>query len=126
MKLKLYLLKMKDKRAELWHQMIMHIIIVGLIFLVFLMFTAGRVDSRDVKQQVLEKQLALLIDSAPLGTILELRKISRNGLIQSIFLEKGKIFVYVSGLEVSKGYPYYSEGSVFVREDGEKFYVEVK
>ena len=116
---------MRTKRASLIHQMIMHLILVGVIFAMFFMFTAGRVNSKDIKQQVLEKQLALLIDSSNSGTVLSVNKINLNGFINDMKIEKGRVFVYVDDFKVSKGYPYFSKYDVYVTKDENKFYIHV-
>ncbi len=116
---------MKNKRASLLHQMIIHIILIGLIFAIFLMATAERANSRGVKQQVLEKQIALLVDSAEAGMDFEIRKMNVNGLVEDVEVRDGKVFVKVMGLASVEGYPYFSKYSVSVRDDGDKFVVSV-
>lgn len=117
---------MKNKRASVLHQAIIHIILIGLIFAIFLMATAERANGRGVKQQVLEKQIVLLVDSAEAGMDFEIRKSNVNGLVEDVEVRDGKIFVKVNGLGSSKGYPYFSKYSVDVRDDGDKFVVSVR
>lgn len=117
---------MKNKRASVLHQWIIHIILIGLIFAIFLMATAERANGRGVKQQVLEKQTALLIDSAEAGMSFEIKKMNINGLVDNIEVRDGKIFIKVDGLGSSKGYPYFSKHSVSVADDGDKFVVSVR
>jgi len=117
---------MKNKRASIMQQIIIQIILIGLIFAIFLMATAERANARDVKQQVLEKQIALLIDSAEAGMNFEIRKMNVNGLVESVEVRDGKVFVRVEGLSSIKGYPYFSKYSVRVRDDGDKFVVSVR
>ncbi|MFH1521759.1 MAG: hypothetical protein ABIF18_02260 [archaeon] len=117
---------MKNKRASVLHQAILHIILIGLIFAIFLMATAERANGRGVKQQVLEKQIALLIDSAEAGMDFEVRKMNINGLVDSVEVRDGKIFVRVDGLGSSRGYPYFSKYSVDVVDGEDKFVVSVR
>ena len=117
---------MKMKKASLLHQWIIHIILIGLIFTVFLMATAERANGRGVKQQVLEKQIALLIDSATAGMEFEIRKTNVNGLVEDVRVKDGKVFVKVAGLASVKGYPYFSKYSIDVRNNGDKFAVIVR
>ena len=117
---------MKNKKASLLHQTIIHIILIGLIFAIFLMATAEKANGRGVKQQVLEKQIALLIDSAETGMDFEIRKTNVNGLVEDIRIENGKVFVKVAGLASVEGYPYFSKYSVNVKDDAGKFAVSVR
>ena len=117
---------MKNKRASVLHQWIIHIILIGLIFAIFLMATAERANGRGVKQQVLEKQIALLVDSAEAGMELGIRKMNINGLVEDVRVEDGKVFVKVMGLDSVKGYPYFSKYSVDIRDEGDKFVVSIR
>lgn len=118
--------KMKNKQASLLYQAIIHIILIGLIFAIFLMATAERANGRGVKQQVLEKQIALLIDSAETGMDFEIRKMNINGLVENVRIKDGKVFVKVIGLPSVRGYPYFSKYSVSVRNEEDKFVVSVR
>jgi len=120
---------MKNKKGtNLLYEVVIHVILIGLLFGLFFFAATGKVDSKLVKQQVLEKQLALLIDSANTGTVFEVFKNNRNGIIDNIELKQGRIFVYVEGLTISKGYPYFSEYDVSIDEveNGNKFYIRVE
>ena len=114
------------KKGEVLNQVIIHIVLVGLIFAIFIMATAGRINGRDVKQQVLEKELALLIDSAEAGMEFGIQKVMINGVINNIEIKEGKVFVVVEGLGSYKGYPYFSKYSVSVRSEGNKFIISVR
>ena len=92
----------------------------------FLFATAGKINARGVKQQVLEKQMALLIDSAVPGMSFEIAKNNVNGIVQKVEVKEGKIFIMVGGLGSFKGYPYFSRYSVSVREEESKFVVSVR
>jgi len=118
---------MRTKKAAIIHEVIMHLILIGIIFGLFFMFTAGRVNSKDIKQQVLEKQLVLLIDSSDSGTVLSINKINLNGFINDVRIDagSGRIFVYVDDFKISRGYPYFSKYDVYVTKDENKFYIHV-
>jgi len=119
---------MNGKRGELLNQVLIQIILIGIVFAIFFFAIAERVNARGVKQQVLEKEIALLIDSAEPGMSFEVSRKSLNGIIQDIEVREGKIFVTVDGLKSVEGYPYFSLYSVFVAEDDlqGKFRIEVK
>ncbi|MBT3578082.1 hypothetical protein HN499_04720 [archaeon] len=104
----------KDKRAELVQQLIIHLVLIGLIFGMFFLATVGRTNSRIVKQQVLEKQIALLIDAAEPGISIDVPTVNRNGVIGNVVLSGGKVFVTVNGLSSTNGYPYFSKYDVDV------------
>ncbi len=114
------------KKGSMLNQVVVHLILVGLIFAVFLFAIAGKVNGRDVKQQVLEKQLALLIDSAESGMSFEIRKKNINGLIDDVEVRDGRVFVGVDGFGSIDGYPYFSKYDVSVSDEGDKFAIEVR
>jgi hypothetical protein len=114
------------KRGRLLNQIVVHIILVGIIFAVFFMATAGKVNARGVKQQVLEKQMALLIDSADRGMSFEIEKENLNGRVSKIEIKNGRIYVSVAELNSVKGYPYFSPYVVSIEELPDKFVVRVK
>ena len=116
----------KNKSGSILNQVIIHILLVGLIFAVFFMATAGKVNSRGVKQQVVEREVALLIDAAVPGMSFEVRKGNIGGSVSKIELKDGKIFAVVDGLSSFEGYPYFSRFSVSVVEEGDKFVVKIK
>lgn len=107
---------MINKRGGLLHQTIVHLVLVGLILALFLLATAGKINARGVRQQVLEKQMALLIDAAVPGMSFEIEKNNINGLVQKVEIKEGKVFIMVEGLGSFRGYPYFSRYSVSVKE----------
>jgi len=114
-----------DKRGELLNQVIIHIILIVFIFGAFLMGNAEKINARGVRQQVLEKEMALLIDSAVPGMSFEIFKLNAYGLVEGVRLKGGRIFVKVDGLDSLKGYPYFSRYSVSVSEKPDKFVVKI-
>lgn len=116
----------EDKRGDLMHQVIIHVVFLGFIFAIFFMATAEKVNARGVKQQVLEKQTALLIDSAVSGMSFEIKKNNLKGVVNSVEIKSGKVFVGVNGIISVKGYPYFSKYQVSVEESIDKFIVRVK
>ena len=117
---------MKSKRANILNQVVIHIILVGIIFAIFFMGVAGQVNGRDVKQQVLEKQLALLIDSAEPEMNFDILKMNVNGLVSRIDIRDGRVFVFVDGFPSFDGYPYFSKHGVSVEELEDRFRVSVR
>ncbi len=120
------------KKASLLQETIIHLVLIVLIFGLFFFATAGRVGTKDVKQQVLEKQIALLIDSAEEGMSFTVYKVNSQGFISDLKIEEGKVFVFVSDQKVSKGYPYFSKYFVSVefvdarRDVDDKYIISVK
>ena len=103
----------------------MHLILIALIFAMFFLAAMYRVNSRGVKQQVLEKQLALLIDAAEPETKITVQKLYLNGRINRLELREGRIFVYVDGQGFSKGYPYFSKHNVWLDYDENSYHIKV-
>jgi len=113
------------KRGEILHKVLIHIILVGILFALFVGVMGAKIGNRGIKQQVLEKQTALLIDAASEGSSFEIRKKNLSGFVDDVRVEDGRIFVGVDGLRSVKGYPYFSRYSVDVEEDETKFVVKV-
>jgi hypothetical protein len=114
------------KNGSILNQVVIHVILVGLIFAIFFMAVADRVNARGVKQQVLEKEIALLIDSAEAGMSFGVRKINIDGFVSGVNIENGRVFVIVDGLNSLRGYPYFSKYSVDIVEEESKFVVRVR
>jgi hypothetical protein len=114
-----------NRKGEILNQVIIQIILIAIIFAVFLMATADKVNARGVRQQVLEKQMALLIDSASSGMSFSVWKVNANGLIEDIRVFGGRIYVKVEGLESLEGYPFFSRYEVEVLESEDKFTLRV-
>lgn len=114
-----------EKKGEVLNQVVVHIILVGLIFAIFIYATAGRINGRGVKQQVLEKEIALLIDAAEPGMEFGVQKTMINGRINNIEVKEGKVFVSVENLGSFKGYPHFSKHPISVRSEGNKFIIRV-
>ena len=114
------------KKGSILNEMIMQLILMAVITLVFFMAVSGQATARGVKQQVLEKELALLLDSARPGSSFEISKRNFGGVINEIKYRNGRIFVTVNGLVSVKGYPVHSRFEINVREEGGRFVLEVK
>ena len=115
-----------EKRAEMLNQVIIHIILIGIILTLFLFATADKINSRGVRQQVIEKEIALLIDSGVPGMSFSLDKKNLDGTIQDIRIEKGRVFAVVAGLPSVNGYPYFSKYLVNLDKQSDKFVVSIQ
>ena len=116
---------MINKRGGLSNQVIIHLILIGIILALFLFATAGKINARGVKQQVLEKEVALLIDVAVPGMSFEIEKSNFNGAVSGVEVKDGMVFIGVDGLNAFEGYPYFSKYNVVVVEEEGKFVVRV-
>jgi len=119
-------LLLKRKKANMLYQIILQLIIVGLIAALFFASALNKVNSRGVKQQVIEKQMALLIDSAPQNTIFTIKKQHVNGYINNMEIRDSRIFAYVDDQKISKGYAYFSRYSVELKADEQNYYIFIK
>jgi len=113
------------KRGAILKMVIIHILLVGFVFAVFLFATADKINARGVRQQVLEKQVALLIDSAVPGMEFAISKVNLNGVVHKVEIKGGAVLISVEGLSSIKGYPYFTPYDVGVREEEDKFVVMV-
>ncbi len=114
-----------NKRGGLLNKIIVEIILVVLVFGAFLMVTADKVNARGVRQQVVEGELALLIESAVPGMSFSVWKVDINGVINDIRIKNSRIFVSLEGLNSLNGRPFFSKYSVSVSEEDNKFVVSV-
>lgn len=117
---------MRNKHGALLNQVIIHLVLIGIIFALFLFATAGKINARGVRQQVLEKEIALLIDAAVPGMSFEIQKSNVAGSVHGMEIKEGKVLVAVAGLASFRGYPYFSRYSVSVKEEDNKFVVSVR
>lgn len=113
------------KGAGLLQKITVQIILVGLIFAIFITAISGRISGRDVKQQILEKQLALLIDASGPGFSFEMMQKNVHGIIDDVRIEEGRIYVDVDGFRSSGGYPYFSKYHVNAKRSDDGFIVSV-
>lgn len=114
------------KRAELFNSVMIQIILIGIILALFLTSISGKMESRGVKQQVLENEVALLIDAGVPGMDFEVRKINVNGKVSNVEVRNSRIYINIEGLNSINGYPYFSKYDVEVYEFDDKFVVSVK
>lgn len=115
----------KRGQGDVLNPAIIQIILIAAILGMFLMATAGKINGRGVKQQILEKEVALLIDSATPGMGFEILKVNAEGLVGNVRVENGRIFISVDGLASFKGQPYFSKYKVSVLKEPDKFVVRI-
>lgn len=114
----------KDKKGVM-NSILIQILLVALVFVFLLIAVSERVNSRDVRQQVIEKQLVLLIDSADEGMSFGIRKVNVGGLVDDVQVKDSRIFVKINGFGGGDGYPFFSRHEVWVEEEIDKFVVWV-
>jgi len=115
-----------NKKANIVYQVVLQLILIGLIFGLFYLGTMAKANSRVVKQQILERDIALLVDSASPGMNFYVNKLNINGYITKISIKNSSVFVYPDGYSLSKGYPFFTSNSVFISEDRDKFIISVR
>jgi len=116
---------MAGKRGASVESFALQGIMIVLVFVGLLFAVNERVSARDVRIQVLEKQLALLIDSAEGGFNFSVAKVNVNGLVDNVYVEDGNVYVKVDGLP-GGGYPYFSRYDVSVVEEDSRFVVVIE
>ncbi len=117
---------MKNKRAQILQQTLIHIIIIGLVASIFMFSIFQRIDSRGVRQQLIEKQVALLIDSSISGVVIYIDKINPAGYISSVKINGNKIFIVVDDLVSINGYSFFSLYEVSIKEEDDFFKITIK
>jgi hypothetical protein len=119
------------KGMSMMYQMILHLILVVIIFLLFFAAATAKVNGRAVKQQVLEKQIALMIEAGQPGSVFSINKINKYGKVEKIDIkpykkEGPRVFVQVNGLVSVSGYPFFSSNEYEIKEDDLKFHIYIK
>lgn len=119
---------MKNKKATNSQEVIIHLILIILITTLFVLHLSSKIDSRYIKQQVLEKQTALLINSAIPGMNLTIEKANVNGYINEIKIEKNKVYIRLDGIPSNNGYQFISQYNVILTEDETKtkYIIQIK
>ena len=108
---------MKDKKANILQTTLIHIVLIGLIAIIFISSTGQRIDSRYTQQQVVEKQLALFIDSAIPGMEFTILKVKGEIIITNIEILDNKIYATVNGLPSTTGHPIFSQHQINVQNN---------
>lgn len=116
---------MTNKRGSILGKVLTNIILIGLVYAIFFIAVAGRVNGRDVKQQILEKQTALLIDSASPGMSFFIISANINGFVSDVHINNNRIFITVDGFVSQSGYPYFSRYSINIKKLKDGFLVSI-
>ena len=121
-------MRFKNKKAsfDIIKETILHIFLIGLIFAIFLLGISLQTSSYNTKQQVLEKQTALMIDSGFPGNEIIIQKKNRNGYISDLKLEDNKIFIFLENQKQLKGHAYFSEYVVKLEEQPEYYIIKIE
>ena len=104
---------------------IIGIIIMSLVSCIFIYAIAKRTDDRGVKQELVEKQTALLIDSAPKNTYILVPKINNGMAVTSFEMEDNKIFIGIDDLNSVEGYSFFSKYTVSYNEEENYYRVKI-
>jgi len=102
---------MKNKKAMSFvFKAIIHLALIGLIIGLFVFSANMRINSKTVNQQILEKQIAILIEASTPGTTLIIPEITtyKEVQIERIDIKEGKVFVSLVGYPSITGYPYFT------------------
>ena len=107
---------MKNKKAGVLQSTLIHIVLIGLIAAIFLISNGQRIDSRYTKQQIVEKQLALFIDSAIPGMEFTIMKTSGKSHINKLEIIDNRIYATLNSLPSANGYPIFSQHNIEITE----------
>jgi hypothetical protein len=117
---------MKGKKAGVFQGMLIQIMLIALVFILFFTAHQAKFSGRDIKIQMIEKQTALLIDSAIPGMSFTLFQLNLYGSLDNLELKEGKVYATLDGLPSVKGYPYLSPYRVSLTKTEKGYVVEVK
>ena len=116
----------KNKKGDIEKTILLQLILVALVMIMFIFSTAKKVEGRGVRQDIIEAQVAMAIGAGVPGMSFEVFKINANGLISSMKVEGGKVFISMDGLGFTDGHSYFSRYDVEVIDDKNKFLVIIK
>jgi hypothetical protein len=114
-----------NKRGNIIHKTTVQLIISALVIVLFLMVLMGRGTSDEIKRELIQKELAILIGAAEPGTTIELNKYNVNGEIKDIRIEENKIFVDIDNIKSSKGYPIFHEGKITLEKQQNRYLIKI-
>ena len=116
----------KNKRGDIEKTILVQVILIALVFVMFLLSTAGKIENRGVRQDIIEAQTAMLIGSAIPGMSFEISKINFNGIVDSVRVDGGKIFISIDYLGTyGQGKRYFTPYDVTVLGEKDKFVVKI-
>ena len=116
---------MKNKRADTLQTALAHILIIGFIATIFFISNAQRIDNRFVRQQIIEKQIALFIDSAIPGMEFTIMKMKEGSYINKLEIKDDYIYATVNSLPSAKGYPIFSPYSIQINQDEWEYRISI-
>jgi hypothetical protein len=116
----------RSKKGALLQKYTIHIILFALVLALFMYATYKKSDSSYVKQQIIEKQIALLIDSAYPGMDFYIENQHIDGVINDIKITNGRVYVTIDGFASLSGYRYFSKHLVSVDEVTNQFVIKVR
>ncbi len=107
-------------------QMIVSLIIIGFVAVIFMFGIVRKLDDRGVKQDLAEKQTALLIEASLPNTNIIIYKKNFGMTVSSVKIKDGKIFIDLDGLISLKGTSFISNNHVLVMEEEKQFRIVIK
>lgn len=115
------------KRGSTLQQTLVHLILVAIVLALLFVAVVGRSSSSEIKQQLLEKQTAILIEASTPGTVLELNKENVYGAtrINNLRIEGTRIYIEVDATKSAKGYPFFSKYNVTATEKPTKWLIHI-
>jgi hypothetical protein len=116
----------KNKKGALMQELIIELIIIALVFGMFFLALDYRVQSDGVREQLIEKQTAMLIEGGEPGMSYQIYKASRNGVIWKMEIKDNKIFAYPGKLQYAKGYPFFTRYAVDIETKEDRFVITIK
>ena len=99
------------KKASVSNTILVQVILIAFIMAMFLFANAGKINGRGVKQEIIESQLAMLIEASEPGMTFAIEKLSADGVIDNVKIENGKVYVSVDGFKSVKGKAFFSRGN---------------
>lgn len=122
---RVFLVNMKNKKGSEEKKAPVELIFAGIILALFLLMTGGKIENRGVKQDIVENQIALLIESGVPGMTFRISKVNPNGNINDLRLENSRVYVKLDGLASQSGRKYFSRYNVSLEDDVTKYIVRI-
>lgn len=121
----LFLVNKNKKGSDTERSVLLQIIFVAIVLALFLISLSGKINSRGVRQDIVENQIAVFIEASIPGMSFEIPKLHPNGIISDMELKDSTVVVAVDGYKPNEGRYYFTRYNVSLEEEPGKYVVRI-
>jgi cell division protein FtsL len=116
---------MNKRGTDAERSILMQIIFIAIVLALFMISVGNKINARGVRQDIVENQVATLIEAAVPGFSFEIAKLNSNGVVNDLKLEDGRVYAEVDDLKSVDGRAYFSQYNVELIEEPSKYRVVI-